>query len=164
MFLDGQNIVKSSIQQAPLNNQDWLRPFVIGTVIEQSLPPSRNRTGTGIISWFLGSGDTSAAPPTKSMEYIKWMSLIMSKLFDSSNSNDDGLFTHFQGSVRIHPNLASKRKPDISLEEMEFAGSLVAKYIVDSLVYGTCLDMTRIKFSKSFLATLVGLPITYEVG
>lgn len=89
----------------------------------------------------------------------EWFELICAALFDSGN----GLFASFGESQQalVHPN--SKRPPHLKLKHYEFAGRIVGKCLYESALGGSYRQLVRARFTRSFLAQIIGLSVHYKV-
>ncbi|KAJ6649770.1 Apoptosis-resistant E3 ubiquitin protein ligase 1, partial [Pseudolycoriella hygida] len=88
----------------------------------------------------------------------EWFELICSSLFDPRG----GLFCtfHDKRSALVHPN--PNRLPNLKLKYFEFAGKIVAKCLYESALGGSYRQLVRARFSRSFLAQLIGLRVHYK--
>lgn len=105
----------------------------------------------------------------KSLSYIlgvdwggvrrEWFELICAALFDPGN----GLFASFGESQQalVHPN--PKRPPHLKLKHYEFAGRIVGKCLYESALGGSYRQLVRARFTRSFLAQIIGLRVHYKV-
>lgn len=89
----------------------------------------------------------------------EWFELICVALFDSGN----GLFASFGESQQalVHPN--SKRASHLKLKHYEFAGRIVGKCLYESALGGSYRQLVRARFTRSFLAQIIGLRVHYKV-
>lgn len=89
----------------------------------------------------------------------EWFELICAALFDSGN----GLFACFGESPQglVHPN--NKRAPHLKLKHYEFAGRIVGKCLFESALGGSYGQLVRARFTRSFLAQIIGLRVHYKV-
>ena len=62
---------------------------------------------------------------------------------------------------QVHPN--ANRPPHLKLKIYEFAGKLVGKCLYESSLGGTYRQLVTAKFTRSFLAQLIGLRVNYKV-
>lgn len=90
----------------------------------------------------------------------EWFELICAALFDSGN----GLFASFGESQQalVHPN--SKRPSQLKLKHYEFAGRIVGKCLYESALGGSYRQLVRARFTRSFLAQIIGLRVHYKVN
>ncbi|XP_026463622.1 apoptosis-resistant E3 ubiquitin protein ligase 1 [Ctenocephalides felis] len=90
----------------------------------------------------------------------EWFELLCSALF----SPEGGLFRTFQdkGQALVHPNGSQQRPPHLKLKHFEFAGRIVGKCLYESALGGTYRQLVRGRFSRSFLAQLIGLRVHYK--
>ena len=88
----------------------------------------------------------------------EWFELICSSLFDPRG----GLFCtfHDKRQALVHPN--PNRPPHLKLKYFEFAGKVVGKCLYESALGGTYRQLVRARFSRSFLAQLIGLRVHYK--
>ncbi|XP_046612589.1 apoptosis-resistant E3 ubiquitin protein ligase 1 isoform X2 [Neodiprion virginianus] len=88
----------------------------------------------------------------------EWFELICAALFDSGN----GLFSSFGESQQalVHPN--NKRPPHLKLKHFEFAGRVVGKCLYESALGGSYRQLVRARFTRSFLAQIIGLRVHYK--
>ncbi|XP_014609312.1 PREDICTED: apoptosis-resistant E3 ubiquitin protein ligase 1 isoform X5 [Polistes canadensis] len=89
----------------------------------------------------------------------EWFELICAALFDPGN----GLFASFGESQQalVHPN--SKRPAHLKLKHYEFAGRIVGKCLYESALGGSYRQLVRARFTRSFLAQIIGLRVHYKV-
>ena len=88
----------------------------------------------------------------------EWFELICAALFDPGN----GLFESFGESQQalVHPN--SKRPQQLKLKHYEFAGKIVGKCLYESALGGSYRQLVRARFTRSFLAQIIGLRVHYK--
>ncbi|XP_030382842.1 apoptosis-resistant E3 ubiquitin protein ligase 1 isoform X4 [Scaptodrosophila lebanonensis] len=88
----------------------------------------------------------------------EWFELVCSALFDARS----GLFCtfHDKHQALVHPN--PTRPPHLKLKYFEFAGKMVGKCLFESALGGTYRQLVRARFSRSFLAQLIGLRVHYK--
>lgn len=88
----------------------------------------------------------------------EWFELICSTLFDARS----GLFCTFHDKQQalVHPN--ANRPAALKLKHFEFAGKIVAKCLYESALGGSYRQMVRARFTRSFLAQLIGLRVHYK--
>ncbi|XP_039305532.1 apoptosis-resistant E3 ubiquitin protein ligase 1 isoform X1 [Solenopsis invicta] len=88
----------------------------------------------------------------------EWFELICAALFDPGN----GLFASFGESQQalVHPN--PKRPPHLKLKHYEFAGRIVGKCLYESALGGSYRQLVRARFTRSFLAQIIGLRVHYK--
>ncbi|KAF7201944.1 transcript variant X1 [Nothobranchius furzeri] len=88
----------------------------------------------------------------------EWFELICKTLFDTSNQ----LFTRFSDNNQglVHPN--PDRPPHLRLKMLEFAGRIVGKCLYESALGGTYKQLVRARFTRSFLAQIIGLRMNYK--
>ncbi|CAH1791950.1 unnamed protein product [Owenia fusiformis] len=89
----------------------------------------------------------------------EWFELVCSELFDPSSS---GLFTRFTEDNQglVHPN--HKRVNYSKLKYYEFAGKVVGKCLYESSLGGSYRQNVKAKFTRSFLAQIIGLRVSYR--
>ena len=73
---------------------------------------------------------------------------------------------HFTDNItavhaQVHPN--PKRPSDLKLKLYEFAGKVVGKCLFESSLGRPYRQLVKARFSKSFLAQLMGLRVNYKV-
>ncbi|XP_017860169.1 PREDICTED: apoptosis-resistant E3 ubiquitin protein ligase 1 isoform X4 [Drosophila arizonae] len=88
----------------------------------------------------------------------EWFELVCSALFDSRS----GLFCtfHEKHQALVHPN--PTRPSHLKLKYFEFAGKIVGKCLFESALGGSYRQLVRARFSRSFLAQLIGLRVHYK--
>lgn len=88
----------------------------------------------------------------------EWFELICKALFDTSNE----LFARFSDTNQalVHPN--PSRPPTLRLKVYEFAGRLVGKCLYESCLGGAYKQLVRARFTRSFLAQIIGLRMHYK--
>ncbi|XP_063804382.1 apoptosis-resistant E3 ubiquitin protein ligase 1 [Pseudophryne corroboree] len=88
----------------------------------------------------------------------EWFELICKVLFDTSNK----LFTRFGDSNQglVHPN--PSRPAWLRLKLYEFAGRVVGKCLFESSQGGGYEQLVRARFTRSFLAQIIGLRMHYK--
>lgn len=88
----------------------------------------------------------------------EWFELICAQLFDSRNN----LFASFHEGQQslVHPN--PKRPPNLKLKHYEFAGKVVGKCLYESALGGSYRQLVRARFTRSFLAQVIGLRVHYK--
>ncbi|XP_068151337.1 apoptosis-resistant E3 ubiquitin protein ligase 1 isoform X2 [Drosophila tropicalis] len=88
----------------------------------------------------------------------EWFELVCSSLFDARG----GLFCtfHDKHQALVHPN--PTRPPQLKLKHFEFAGKMVGKCLFESALGGSYRQLVRARFSRSFLAQLIGLRVHYK--
>ncbi|XP_064535518.1 apoptosis-resistant E3 ubiquitin protein ligase 1 isoform X3 [Drosophila montana] len=88
----------------------------------------------------------------------EWFELVCSALFDSRS----GLFCtfHDKHQALVHPN--PTRPSHLKLKYFEFAGKMVGKCLFESALGGSYRQLVRARFSRSFLAQLIGLRVHYK--
>ncbi len=64
--------------------------------------------------------------------------------------------------LQVHPNHSSKRPASLKLKHFYFAGKVVGKCLYESAMGNSLLVKAR--FTRSFLAQLIGLRINYKVS
>ncbi|XP_044254866.1 apoptosis-resistant E3 ubiquitin protein ligase 1 isoform X3 [Tribolium madens] len=88
----------------------------------------------------------------------EWFELICSQLFDAKNC----LFTSFHEGQQslVHPN--PNRPSHLKLRHYEFAGKIVGKCLYESALGGSYRQLVRARFTRSFLAQVIGLRVHYK--
>lgn len=88
----------------------------------------------------------------------EWFELICAELFDARR----GLFTSFHDGPQslVHPN--PHRPPHLKLRHFEFAGKVVGKCLYESALGGSYRQLVRARFTRSFLAQVIGLRVHYK--
>ncbi|XP_067009797.2 apoptosis-resistant E3 ubiquitin protein ligase 1 [Anabrus simplex] len=88
----------------------------------------------------------------------EWFELICAALFDARN----GLFASFSDNQQalVHPN--PRRPPHLKLKHYEFAGRVVGKCLYESALGGSYRQLVRARFTRSFLAQIIGLRVHYK--
>uniref|UniRef100_A0A4W5KBD6 Apoptosis-resistant E3 ubiquitin protein ligase 1 n=1 Tax=Hucho hucho TaxID=62062 RepID=A0A4W5KBD6_9TELE len=88
----------------------------------------------------------------------EWFELICKTLFDTTNQ----LFTRFSDDNQglVHPN--AERPVHLRLKMYEFAGRVVGKCLYESALGGAYKQLVRARFTRSFLAQLIGLRMNYK--
>lgn len=61
----------------------------------------------------------------------------------------------------MHPN--AERPPHLRVKMYEFAGRVVGKCLYESAVGGAYKQLVRARFTRSFLAQIIGLRMNYKV-
>jgi len=90
----------------------------------------------------------------------EWIELLSVSMFDRRHS---GLFASFsdESQALVHPN--PKLPPSFKLKHYEFAGKLVGKCLYESSMGAECRQLVKARFSRSFLAQLIGLRVHYKL-
>lgn len=88
----------------------------------------------------------------------EWFELICKALFDTTSQ----LFAWFTDSNQalVHPN--PNRPAHLRLKMYEFAGRLVGKCLYESSLGGAYKQLVRARFTRSFLAQIIGLRMHYK--
>ncbi|XP_053331602.1 apoptosis-resistant E3 ubiquitin protein ligase 1 [Spea bombifrons] len=88
----------------------------------------------------------------------EWFELVCKALFDTNNQ----LFTRFCDTNQglVHPNPC--RPPGVRVKLYEFAGRLVGKCLFESSLGGGYQQLVRARFTRSFLAQIIGLRMHYK--
>ncbi|XP_016115162.1 apoptosis-resistant E3 ubiquitin protein ligase 1-like isoform X5 [Sinocyclocheilus grahami] len=88
----------------------------------------------------------------------EWFELICKALFDTNNQ----LFTRFSDNNQglVHPN--ADRPPHLRVKMYEFAGRVVGKCLYESALGGAYKQLVRARFTRSFLAQIIGLRMNYK--
>ena len=93
----------------------------------------------------------------------EWFELLCVALFDRRHS---GLFTSFSdddpgaSQALVHPN--ARIPLDYKLKHYEFAGKVVGKCLYESSLGPTYRQLVKARFTRSFLAQLIGLRVHYK--
>ena len=91
--------------------------------------------------------------------FREWISLLSRHLFDPEYQLFKGL--HDGSQALVHPN--PDRPPHLSLKHFKFAGRIVGKCMFESSHSVIATILIKAAFTRSFLAQVLGLPVTYEV-
>ncbi|VEN39898.1 unnamed protein product [Callosobruchus maculatus] len=88
----------------------------------------------------------------------EWFELICAQLFDAKH----GLFSSFHEGQQslVHPN--PHRPSHLKLRHYEFAGKVVGKCLYESALGGTYRQLVRARFTRSFLAQVIGLRVHFK--
>lgn len=89
----------------------------------------------------------------------EWIELLCKALF----AHESGFFTRFNADnpqALVHPN--PKRSAGMKLKFYEFAGRIVGKCLYESALGSTRRLNVKARFSRSFLAQLLGLRVSYR--
>ncbi|XP_006884845.1 PREDICTED: apoptosis-resistant E3 ubiquitin protein ligase 1-like [Elephantulus edwardii] len=88
----------------------------------------------------------------------EWFELVCKALFDTTSQ----LFTRFSDNNQalVHPN--PNRPAHLRLKMYEFAGRLVGKCLYESSLGGAYKQLVRARFTRSFLAQIIGLRMHYK--
>ncbi|KAB7501804.1 Apoptosis-resistant E3 ubiquitin protein ligase 1 [Armadillidium nasatum] len=88
----------------------------------------------------------------------EFFELLCVSLFDSSNE----LFStfHEEPQAPVHPN--PFRPKHLKLKHYEFAGRVVGKCLYESALGGSYRQSVKARFTRSFLAQLIGLRVHYK--
>ncbi|ODN02096.1 Apoptosis-resistant E3 ubiquitin protein ligase 1, partial [Orchesella cincta] len=86
----------------------------------------------------------------------EWFEQVCSRLFESGNPV--GMFISFGESRLVHPNPNSRWKP----KHYEMAGRIVGKCLYESSLGSAYRQMVKARFTRSFLAQLIGLRVHYK--
>lgn len=81
-------------------------------------------------------------------------------MFDRKRS---GMFTSFSdddAQALVHPN--PNMPPDCKQKHYEFAGKIVGKCLYESSLGATYRQLVKARFTRSFLAQLIGLRVSYK--
>ncbi|KAI1295618.1 Apoptosis-resistant E3 ubiquitin protein ligase 1 [Halotydeus destructor] len=89
----------------------------------------------------------------------EWFELVCVNLFDPSHSE---LFHRFKNDKQglVHPN--PRRSNHLKLKYYEYAGKIVGKCLYESALGSTYRQLVKARFSRSFLAQLIGLRVHYK--
>ncbi|XP_017771527.1 PREDICTED: apoptosis-resistant E3 ubiquitin protein ligase 1 isoform X2 [Nicrophorus vespilloides] len=88
----------------------------------------------------------------------EWFELICVQLFDPKYN----LFRSFHDGQQslVHPN--AHRTGNLKLKHYEFAGKVVGKCLYESALGGSYRQLVRARFTRSFLAQVIGLRVHYK--
>lgn len=86
----------------------------------------------------------------------EWFEQVCSRMFEAGNPV--GMFASLGDSRLVHPNPNSRWKQ----KHYEMAGRIVGKCLYESSLGSTYRQMVKAKFSRSFLAQLIGLRVNYK--
>lgn len=88
----------------------------------------------------------------------EWFEILCSALFDPENQ----LFHRFKNDKQglVHPN--PRRPAHLKLKHYEYAGRIVSKCLYESSLGSGYRQLVRARFSRSFLAQLIGLRVHYK--
>lgn len=91
----------------------------------------------------------------------EWFEMLCTELFDPSHS---GLFKRFTEDSQglVHPSPTSRRKQELKSKYYEFAGKVVGKCLYDSALGSAYRQLVKARFTRSFLAQLIGLQVNYK--
>lgn len=64
-------------------------------------------------------------------------------------------------TLQVHPN--AERPAHLRLKMYEFAGRIVGKCLYESALGGAYKQLVRARFTRSFLAQIIGLRMNYKV-
>lgn len=90
----------------------------------------------------------------------EWLDVICVKFFEH---NPAGLFSSLGNSRLVHPNPAGNRTIHWPLKYYELAGKIVGKCLFETAIGSSNQQMVNGRFSKSFLAQVLGLRPSYRV-
>ncbi|XP_045619348.1 apoptosis-resistant E3 ubiquitin protein ligase 1 isoform X1 [Procambarus clarkii] len=88
----------------------------------------------------------------------EWFEIICAMLFDNGNELFASL--HEGRQALVHPD--PYRPPHMKLKHYEFAGRVVGKCLYESALGSGYRQTVRARFSRSFLAQLIGLRVHYK--
>lgn len=88
----------------------------------------------------------------------EWFEVLCSALFDPENQ----LFHRFKNDKQglVHPN--PRRPSHLKLKHYEYAGRIVSKCLYESSLGSGYRQLVKARFSRSFLAQLIGLRVHYK--
>lgn len=88
----------------------------------------------------------------------EWFELLCVQLF----SSEFKLYQRFKNDKQglVHPN--PKRPSYLKLKHYEFAGKVVGKCLYETALGSTYRQLVKARFSRSFLAQLIGLRVNYK--
>ena len=89
----------------------------------------------------------------------EWFELICAQLFDTNSKFFVSLHDGKQALVHPNPN----RPNHLKLKHYEFAGRIVGKCLYESALGGGYRQTVRARFTRSFLAQLIGLRVHFKV-
>ena len=92
----------------------------------------------------------------------EWVELLCADLFDNNNNGMFKSFNDDSSQGLVHPN--PLRPPHLKLKHYEFAGRLVGKCLYESALGGKFHLTVRARFTRSFLAQIIGLRVHYSVS
>lgn len=89
----------------------------------------------------------------------EWFEVVCLQLFDGNKSE---MFERFNDDPQalVHPN--PHRPADMKLKRYEFAGKIVGKCLYESSLGRGYQQMVKARFTRSFLAQLIGLRVNYR--
>ncbi|XP_018896892.1 apoptosis-resistant E3 ubiquitin protein ligase 1 isoform X2 [Bemisia tabaci] len=90
----------------------------------------------------------------------EWFQLICAALFEPKNQLFKGFSDSLDKQALVHPN--TKRPPHLKLKHYEFAGRVVGKCLYESALGGGYRQLVKARFTRSFLAQLIGLRVHYK--
>lgn len=90
----------------------------------------------------------------------EWLELLCVQFFQNT---PHGMFASIGTSRLVHPTVASVRYPLWTLKHYELAGKIVGKCLFESSCGDVYTQMVKAKFSRSFLAQVLGIPPNYQV-
>jgi hypothetical protein len=73
------------------------------------------------------------------------------------------MFCAIGTSRLVHPNSAGSRYPVWQLKHYEMAGKVVGKCLFESAAGDAYRQMVNARFSRSFIAQILGIPPNYQV-
>ena len=95
----------------------------------------------------------------------EWFELVCEALFERRGGLFAPLAEADGGSqALVHPRPAARRPPHVRLRHFEFAGRVAGKCLLESAQGGATRQLVRASFTRSFLAQLIGLRVSYKVS
>ncbi|CAG7718986.1 unnamed protein product [Allacma fusca] len=89
----------------------------------------------------------------------EWLNILCTKFFEN---NSKGLFCSLGNSRLVHPNDSQKRSSQLKMYHYQLAGNIVGKCMFETACGDSYKQMVNGRFSRSFLAQILGLPPTYR--
>jgi hypothetical protein len=89
----------------------------------------------------------------------EWLNLVCKEIFDNSS---DGMFCAMGNSRLVHPN-PNRDTTKWTIKHYELAGKIVAKCLFETAMGGFYKQMVNARFSRSFLAQIIGFSPQYKV-
>ncbi|XP_043220016.1 apoptosis-resistant E3 ubiquitin protein ligase 1-like [Amphibalanus amphitrite] len=93
----------------------------------------------------------------------EWFELVCEALFERRGGLFAPLADSGNGSqALVHPRPAARRPQHVRLRHFEFAGRVAGKCLLESAQGGASRQLVRASFTRSFLAQLIGLRVSYK--